>query len=62
MNATPLNPVRAVGGLLILAVLIRQFTEVRTWASAATIALIARIVSLALIWLIAIALTAIGSL
>jgi hypothetical protein len=62
LAAGPLHPVRAVTGLVVLTPLIRQFTAVRTWTGALGIALATRLISLGLIWLTAIALTAIGSL
>lgn len=47
----PLNPVRAALGFVILALLIRPLTEVREWATAIKIAVIARLVSIAMLWL-----------
>ncbi len=46
-----LNPVRSGVGFLILLVLIRQMTDVREWATAIRIALLARLISIGLMWL-----------
>lgn len=46
-----LNPIRVSLSFLILLVLIRQLTDVREWATAIRIALLARFISLGLLWL-----------
>lgn len=47
----PLNPIRSGIGFIILLLLIRQITDVREWTTAIKIALLARLVSMAIIWL-----------
>lgn len=47
----PLNPIRSAAGLLVLILLIRPMTDVRGWASAIKIAIIARLASIAVLWL-----------
>jgi heme/copper-type cytochrome/quinol oxidase subunit 4 len=46
-----LNPIRIGLSFMILLVLIRQMTDVREWATAIRIALLARFISLGLLWL-----------
>lgn len=46
-----LNPIRIGVGFILLLVLIRQMTDVREWATAIRIALLARLISLGLMWL-----------
>lgn len=48
----PLNPIRSVAGFVILMVLIRQLTDVREWATAIKIAILARVVSIVMVWLL----------
>jgi heme/copper-type cytochrome/quinol oxidase subunit 4 len=45
------NPIRIGLSFIILLLLIRQFTDVRDWATAIRITLIARLISLGLMWL-----------
>lgn len=45
------NPIRIGLSFILLLLLIRQFTDVREWATAIRIALLARFISLALMWL-----------
>lgn len=52
LGTDALNPIRAFAGLLVLSLLIRQLTDVREWATAIKIAVICRIVSFALIWVL----------
>ncbi|PXA05150.1 hypothetical protein DDZ13_04095 [Coraliomargarita sinensis] len=60
--ASPLNPIRALTGLVILASLIRYLTNTGRWTVAVKLALITRIISLAFIWLILFGLTALRSI
>lgn len=46
-----LNPIRIGLSFVILLVLIRQMTDVREWATAIRIALLARLISLGVMWL-----------
>lgn len=62
IGAPPLNPIRAIAGLVILIALIRQFTTVRKWPTAIKIAVTTRIISLAVIWLLTTGLSALGQL
>lgn len=62
LGSDALNPVRSVAGLLVLIVLIRQLTDVREWATAIKIAVICRIVSFAIIWVLMIGATMLFSL
>jgi hypothetical protein len=50
LQAGLLNPVRSGAGFLVLLILIRQVTDVREWATAIKIAILARIISIALMW------------
>ena len=52
LSSNPLNPIRTAAGLIVLLLLIRQLTDVREWATAIKIALVARIISFAMIWLL----------
>jgi len=58
IHASPLNPIRALTGLAVLVVLIRQFTDVRYWSTAIKIAVITRLVTLAVMWLALVVLSA----
>jgi len=51
-QADLLNPMRSGMAFIALLVLIRQMTDVREWTTAIRIALIARVISTAIIWLI----------
>lgn len=62
LRMDPLNPIRSAAGLLILILLIRPLTDVREWATAIKIAIIARLVSIAVIWLAMIGLTVLFSM
>ena len=57
-----LNPIRSALGFIILLVLIKQMTDVRNWVTAIKIAIIARVVSMALIWILMVGLMSIFSL
>ncbi|HBR92606.1 MAG TPA: hypothetical protein DEA90_00400 [Opitutae bacterium] len=46
-----LNPIRLGLSFMLLLILIRQFTDVREWATAIRIAILARMISIALMWL-----------
>jgi heme/copper-type cytochrome/quinol oxidase subunit 4 len=46
-----LNPIRIGLSFILLLLLIRQFTDAREWATAIRISLIARLISLVLMWL-----------
>lgn len=56
-----LNPIRSAAGFGIFLVLIRPLTDVRKWVTAIKIALIARLVSLAIMWVLMIAASALFS-
>ena len=58
----PLSPIRSVAGLIVLILLIRPLTDVREWATAIKIAVIARLVSIAVLWLAMIGLSMLFSI
>lgn len=51
LHISLLNPIRIGLSFVILLVLIRQLTDVREWATAIRVALLARLISLGLLWL-----------
>ncbi len=62
LNSGPTNLLRAAAGFIILLVLIKQMTDVREWATAIKIAIIARLVSIVVVWLVIVGLMSILSL
>lgn len=62
LGTDPLSPIRSVAGLLVLLSLIRQLTDVREWATAIKIAIIARVVSFIMIWVLLLGVTMLFSL
>jgi hypothetical protein len=62
LQASLLNPVRSGAGFIILLILIRQLTDVREWATAIKIAILARLVSIAIMWAVMIGLFSLFSI
>ncbi len=57
----PLHPIRGGVGFLVLLALLRPLTDVQSWTTAIRIALLARIITLVLLWLMGTLLLALGS-
>lgn len=62
LRVGPLSPIRSVAGFIVLILLIRPLTDVREWATAIKIAIIARLVSIAVLWLALIGLSTLFSI